>query len=114
MPVDTHWTIPFLGGFLLASAAWFAWLSIVATKHATDRRNLLGIIYEQSSDIETLQAQKTPYYQVGVGVDPVARRNPVVEPAVSGPVEIDDLPVLHVIGEHEDDVWDFQTGGYRQ
>ncbi len=112
MPIDTHWTIPFLGGFLLASAAWFAWLSIITTKHAADRDDLLGTILEQRSDIETLKAQKTPYYQVGQGVDNVARRNPAVASVVMEPIDsIDDLPQLYVI--EEQDVWDSAIGGYR-
>ena len=69
-------------------------------------------ILEHEGTIETLKAQKTPTWQVGVGVDNVARRNPTVVPLERTPIEsIDELPTLYRIGEQ--DVWDSSIGGYR-
>ena len=113
MPIDTHWSVYFLGGFFLASAAWFAWLSIVVGKYDRMVRVRDIIIEQNKSDILTLEAQKTPFYQVGVGVDNVARRNPAVVPLERTPIEsVDELPTLYRIGEQ--DVWDSSIGGYRR
>ena len=113
MTPDTHWAIYFAGGYILASAAWFVWLTTVVRKYDGMVRVRDITIEKHLSDIATLEAQKTPLYQVGVGVDNMARRNPAIIPAVREPIEsIDDIPMLHKIAEQ--DVWDASIGGYRR
>jgi len=76
MSPDTHWMVQFAGGFILASAAWFAWLSVVVTNHTKESKKATRTIFNLNELITHLRQQKSPIYQVGVGVDPVARRNP--------------------------------------
>jgi len=114
MSPDTHWMVQFAGGFILASAAWFAWLSVVVTNHTKESKKAARTIFNLNELITHLRQQKSPIYQVGVGVDPVARRNPktTIEslPFLEAGDWGDSGGMVHQVGEQ--DTWNPEAGEY--
>jgi len=71
-------------------------------------------IFRLNEHIKHLEQQKSPIYQMGVGVDPVARRNPTTTddsfPFLEAGEWGDGGGMIHQVGEQ--DTWDSETGEY--
>jgi len=105
--------IAFTAGAVVTGVVCFVIMGRMVTVWYDRKKEADRFIFRLNERIKHLEAQKSPTYQVGSGVDNVARRNPAAVPLERTPIEsVDELPTLCRIGEQ--DVWDSSIGGYRR
>jgi len=91
----------FLAGALIAGAICFIIMGRMVTVWYDKHRKAEATIFKLREHIEDLKQQKSPVYQVGVGVDPrvvrnrpdvMPRRVPTRPPGETIMIDVDDIP----------------------
>ena len=112
----TPW-VAFTAGAIVTGVVCFIIMGRMVTVWYDRKKEADRFIFRLNEHIKHLEAQKSPTYQVGVGVDNVARRNelhiPDLRPAGTEPWDEDGMPA-GVLTVEEQDVWDSSIGGYRR
>jgi len=104
----------FLAGAVIAGVICFVIMGRMVTIWYDKKKQADRFIFRLNEHIKHLEQQKSPIYQMGIGVDPVARRNPDTSTDPLPFLEAGDWGdtggMVHQIGEQ--DTWNPDTGEY--